>query len=271
MARWPSVTAARSRLTRSLRASCLSGSLRYIRGPRTWLRMGLRTGLRPPYGYIRSHTPAAQTAICASCGATASFLYAQEGLPSVAGPRRPRIDYPVDRSGANRISMTSVMHLCGAAARDGGYAISQRVGVQDQPGDPLDDLFELQLRFGPGFAAGACAAACRRSRRLVACVCAAPPSARPLRPSPGVQRTAHEGSWRHSSGWFPHLGPWATYQGSPVAGHGSALHAGDRSGLGTRQPADPADVGRRHGILHSDAQCKLRLIAQVAIHLSALT
>jgi len=121
------------------------------------------------------------------------------------------------------MSMTSVMHLCGAAARDGGYAISQRVGVQDQPGDPLDDLFELQLRFGPGFAAGACAAACRRSRRLVACVCAAPPSARPLRPSPGVHRTAQEGSWRHPSGWFPHLGPRATYQGSPVAGHGSAF------------------------------------------------
>jgi len=41
--------------------------------------------------------------------------------------------------------VTSVLHLCGAAARDGRQAVGQRVGVQNQPGDPLDDLFELQL------------------------------------------------------------------------------------------------------------------------------
>jgi len=41
--------------------------------------------------------------------------------------------------------VTSVLHLRGAAARDGRQAVGQRVGVQDQPGDPLDDLFELLL------------------------------------------------------------------------------------------------------------------------------
>ena len=54
----------------------------------------------------------------------------------------------VDGAGVIPTSVQAVPHRgldCALAKRDGGYAIGQRVGVQDQPGEPLDDLFELQL------------------------------------------------------------------------------------------------------------------------------
>ena len=82
--------------------------------------------------------------------------------------------------------ITRVLHLCGVA-RDGRQAVGQGVGVQDQPGDPLDDLFELQLRFGPGLVAGAWVPppVGGPAGRLPVNV-PLRPSARPLRPSPAI-------------------------------------------------------------------------------------